>query len=80
MISTIVAATLIISIGWRNLFFIFGVLGFLLTIVLYFLLKPDTQYKEEAKSIKVKVPLKKLLKMPMLWQLMLIYCGVSIVN
>ncbi|MFJ8099646.1 MFS transporter [Lysinibacillus sp. NPDC096212] len=80
MISTIVAATLIISIGWRNLFFIFGVLGFLLTIVLYFLLKPDTQYKEEAKSIKVKVPLKKLLKMPMLWQLMLMYFGVSIVN
>ncbi|WP_241774514.1 MULTISPECIES: MFS transporter [Lysinibacillus] len=80
MISTIVAAALIISIGWRNLFFIFGVLGFLLTIVLYFLLKPNTQYREEANSIKVKVPLKKLLKMPMLWQLMLMYFGVSIVN
>jgi sugar phosphate permease len=80
MISAIVAAALIMSIGWRNLFFIFGTLGFFLTIALYFLLKPNTQYRENTQTVKAKVPLKKLLKMPMLWQLMLMYFGVSIVN
>lgn len=80
MISAIVAAALIMSIGWRNLFFIFGTLGFFLTIALYFLLKPNTQYRENTQTVKTKVPLKKLLKMPMLWQLMLMYFGVSIVN
>jgi len=80
MISAIVAAALITSIGWRNLFFIFGTLGFFLTIALYFLLKPNVQYSENTQTVKTKVPLKKLLKMPMLWQLMLMYFGVSIVN
>jgi len=80
MISAIVAAALIMSIGWRNLFFIFGTLGFFLTIALYFLLKPNAQYSENTQTVKTKVPLKKLLKMPMLWQLMLMYFGVSIVN
>ncbi|MEK5333715.1 MFS transporter [Lysinibacillus sp. FSL W8-0992] len=81
MISAILAAALITSIGWRNLFFIFGVLGLFLTIVLYFFLKPsESQIKTAVTTTATKVPLKKLLKMPMLWQLMLMYFGVSIVN
>lgn len=81
MISAIIAAALITSMGWRNLFFVFGILGLFLTIALYFLLKPNGQYsKDKSSGASPKVPLKKLLKMPMLWQLMLMYFGVSIVN
>lgn len=77
-ISAIIAAALITSIGWRNLFIIFGILGLFLTVFLHFLLKPSGQYSSTESA--PKVPLKELLKMPMLWQLMIMYFGVSVVN
>lgn len=79
IVSTVLTAALITIIGWRELFILFGFLGFILTIVLYYVLKPNQTVAQE-KNLKVKVPLKSLFKLPMLWPLMIIYFGVNTVN
>lgn len=79
IVSTILAAALITIIGWRNLFILFGFLGLVLSVVLFYVLKPNPTTPKE-KQQKVKVPLKSLLKLPMLWPLMIIYFGVNTVN
>lgn len=79
IVSTILAAALITIIGWRNLFIVFGFLGLILTIVLFYVLKPNEAAVQE-KQPKGKVPLKSLFKLPMLWPLMIIYFGVNTVN
>lgn len=80
IVSTILAAVLITSIGWRNLFILFGILGIFLTLVLYFVLKEPASSTNNEKVKKNKVPLKLLVKVPMLWPLMIIYFGVNTVN
>lgn len=78
-ISSLVAAAIITSFGWRILFIMFGVLGLFLTIILHFVLTPkkSNEFSEKPSS---KVPIKKLIKIPMLWQLVLMLFGVNIVN
>lgn len=81
LLATLIAATLITSVGWRSLFIVFGILGFIMTALLFFFLRPPVKDKVKVEGQKTtKVPFKKLLKMPMLWQLMIMYFGVSIVN
>ena len=81
IVSTVAAAALIVFMGWRLLFIGFGVLGLILTIVLYFILTPkEQQSDEESDGTSSKVPLKELLKMPMVWQLMAMFFGINIVT
>ncbi|MFE4708834.1 MFS transporter [Peribacillus simplex] len=81
LLSTVIAASLITTIGWRSLFYAFGILGILMSVLLFFFLKPPvTENVKDVEQKATKVPFKKLLKMPMLWQLMIMYFGVSIVN
>lgn len=79
IVATLLSAVLITQMGWRNLFFSFGAMGLVLTVILVFALKPS-QSKVEKKEVKPKVSLKKVLTAPMVFQLMLIYFGVSMTN
>lgn len=76
MISSFIAAAFITHLGWRILFFSFGALGLLITIVLYFVLNPNSATEKAA----TKVPIKQLLQKPLVWLLLVMYFGVSIVN
>lgn len=78
-ISSLIAAAIITSFGWRILFIIFGVIGLLLTIALYFVLAPK-KIEQTSEVPASKVPIKKLLKISMLWQLVLMLFSVNIVN
>ncbi|MGE7609959.1 MFS transporter [Peribacillus frigoritolerans] len=81
ILATLIASTMAVSLGWRSMFITFGVLGFIMSVLLFFYHRPQVKekIKEEDQKAK-KVPIKKLLKMPMIWKLMLMYFGLSIVN
>ncbi|MCG3797209.1 MFS transporter [Bacillus toyonensis] len=76
MISSLIAATFITHLGWRILFFFFGGLGLFITLVLFFVLNPNSSSEKGA----MKVPIKQLLKKRLVWQLLVMNFSVSIVN
>lgn len=78
IISVLLAAVLIESIGWNVMFFIFGILGLIFLLLLWKYLPDRAQQKETANTPKVSYI--NVLKNPTAWLLMLIYFGMSMVN
>ncbi|MFE4707641.1 MFS transporter [Peribacillus simplex] len=68
-----VAVTLLLtSIGWNWMFFVFGVIGILLAVIFWFVLQSSEEKKDIQKVKKQnKVPIKSLLKLPLIWKLMI---------
>ena len=68
-----VAVTLLLtSIGWNWMFFVFGVIGILLAVIFWFVLQSSEEKKDTQKVKKQnKVPIKSLLKLPLIWKLMI---------
>ncbi|WP_051621170.1 MFS transporter [Paenibacillus sp. UNC451MF] len=81
MLGSLISAFLITKLGWENMFVVLGVVGLAVCVILFFFLKPPAQEKKTAaQAVKVKVPFKKLLTKPLIWQMMLMYFGSSIVT
>lgn len=77
IVASLLAALMIKHVGWNVMFYLFGVLGFLFCILLWKYLLPPEQAAQPARP---KVSMKKVLKNPLAWKLMLIYFGISMVN
>lgn len=80
----IIAAQLIDSMGWRNLFFILGGFGIAIIAIFFYTFKGDKlQQAQElvtgavqqsaAKVAKVEIPLSQIMRIPMVWWLMVSY-------
>ena len=80
----IIAAQLIDSMGWRNLFFILGGFGIAIIVIFFYTFKGDKlQQAQElvtgavqqtaAKAAKVEIPLSQIMRIPMVWWLMVAY-------
>ncbi|MBB3111410.1 sugar phosphate permease [Paenibacillus phyllosphaerae] len=84
IITALAAGVLLESFGWRILFVCAGVVGLLLAFIYLKLLKiaPVTPSASAAKtaSPKQKVPMKRLLKNPLLWKLFSAYFMLYFVN
>ncbi|MED1953751.1 MFS transporter [Brevibacillus centrosporus] len=80
VLATLVAAGLSKHFGWQVMFIILGVVGFLLAALYAKFLYPSGTKAAAAKAATNKLPLKELLKISMLWKLMAIYFGISMVN
>ncbi|KQL43617.1 hypothetical protein AN963_29850 [Brevibacillus choshinensis] len=85
MLGGILASWLILSTGWRSMFGIFGILGVLITVLLWrFLPKREqklaTNVIEGKEQPMVKPSMKQVLKTPMVWSLLLMWFGMSIVT
>ncbi|KQL46091.1 hypothetical protein AN963_13930 [Brevibacillus choshinensis] len=80
VLATLVAASLSKQYGWQTMFVILGVLGLFLALLYAKFLHPTGSQAVKAKSSTDKLPLKDLLKISMLWKLMAIYFGISMVN
>lgn len=80
VLATLVAATLSKHFGWQSMFVILGFVGFLLALLYVKYLHPKRAQETNEKSKKPKLPLRELVKIPMLWKLMAIYFGISMVN
>ncbi len=81
----IIAAQLIDSMGWRNLFFILGACGVGIIVIFYYTFKGSKLQAAQAlvtgaaqqtgveKAAKAEIPLSAVLKIPLVWWLMLAY-------
>ncbi|MFP7170939.1 MFS transporter [Terribacillus sp. 7520-G] len=85
-IAPLLVAPLLLAFGWRNLFFIIGIAGVVFALIYWFWVKPvkpkNMDQIQTGQAIKKteKVPLKQLLATPILWQLALIWFGMSLIN
>lgn len=77
----LIIAPMILLLGWRETFFIIGAAGIIFVIFYWLFIKSPVQ-KEEKQSKKTveKTSLKQLLKMPLMWQLVIAWFGLSMVN
>lgn len=80
VLATLVAASLSKSFGWQFMFVILGIVGLLLAALYAKFLHPTGAQAVAAKKTVEKLPLRKLLKISMLWKLMAIYFGISMVT
>jgi sugar phosphate permease len=85
MLAPLIIAPMIIAYGWRNVFHYIGIAGLLFALVYWFLVKPVRAAKgnsaadAEKKAIN-KQAFRALLKMPLMWQIVAVWFGLSIVN
>lgn len=78
VIAPLIATPLLIWIGWRNVFFVIGVLGVLVAWLLWHYLKPENMHEESDEKEKAeKVPFKNLMKNSTLWKLAVMWFGMS---
>ena len=81
-LAPLVVAPLLIYFGWRHMFAAIGVAGVIFAVVYYFVIGPARSFEDEtvAGKPKQKVDLRLLLKMPLMWQLVVAWFGLSLVN
>ncbi|MFE5429040.1 MFS transporter [Peribacillus simplex] len=76
-LAPLVAAPMILFMGWRNMFYVIGLLGILLTIAFWVYFKP----KESPAPLKDnRIPMKELLMNSGLWKITVMWFAAGIVN
>lgn len=82
VITPILTGHALVTIGWRNLFYIIGAGGILITALMFFLLKEPAKPALSASSSgqPPKTSLKTVLKTPMIWNLFISYFSIYAVN
>lgn len=81
-IAPMIIAPLLMYFGWRNMFFSIGVAGIFFIIIYWFLIKPAKEQEEEAQRAAgtPKINAKELLKIPLMWQLVIAWFALSLIN
>ncbi|MFC5587342.1 MFS transporter [Sporosarcina soli] len=78
----LIAAPLIVWLGWRHMFVAIGVVGFLLVAAFWFFYRPAAQTEkiEVKKKETNKVPLKNLLNNSGIWKIVVMWFAAGIIN
>jgi MFS family permease len=79
-LAPLVAAPMILLMGWRIMFHIIGLLGVLLTIAFWVYFKPKENTDPEKMLKENSVPMKELLSNSGLWKITLMWFAAGIVN
>ncbi|WP_027553664.1 MFS transporter [Bradyrhizobium sp. Cp5.3] len=83
MLAPLIMAPLIVWLGWRHAFNAIGIAGLVFALA-YFTFVPHLGRTGEAATrpvtAKPRAPMRELMKNPLLWQLMVIWFGLSCVN
>lgn len=80
MIIPIIAAALLVTIGWRAFFVIAGLLGVIIAFLYWKFVPKDQVVQQSTNGPKVKEILGQLLKMPFMWSLVISYFTIYAVN
>ncbi|WP_339783715.1 MFS transporter [Paenibacillus sp. FSL R7-0313] len=82
VITPILTGHALVTIGWRNLFYIIGAVGILITALMFFLLKEPAKpaLANSHSGQQPKTSLKTVLKTPMIWNLFISYFSIYAVN
>lgn len=83
VVTPLVTGPALVSIGWRNLFYIIGAVGIFITALMFFLLKEPagkSKLADGTSGQQPKMSLKAVLKTPMIWNLFISYFSIYAVN
>ncbi|MEL1136103.1 MFS transporter [Desulfitobacterium sp. THU1] len=75
----IIGAAMLEAIGWRMMFGILALCGISMFILFWFVIKDKTKDPGSNQTTK-KVPLKTVIKNPLVWSLFITYVGIYVVN
>lgn len=85
MVAPLIMAPLILWLGWRHAFNAIGIAGIVFAVV-YFVFVPylgrpgASETNTAAAQAENRAPMRELMKNPLLWQLMVVWFGLSCVN
>ncbi|AXN40935.1 MFS transporter [Peribacillus butanolivorans] len=79
-LAPLVAAPMILFMGWRNMFYVIGLLGILLTVAFWVYFKPKESTASNKTLKENSVPLKELLANSGLWKITVMWFAAGIVN
>ncbi len=85
-ITPLIIAPMLLFLGWRNMFYAIGIAGVVYMIAYYvFVREPSAAAGEESpakdgQAQKSKVDMKAVLRIPLMWQLVVSWFGLSMVN
>ncbi|QPF88776.1 MFS transporter [Bradyrhizobium commune] len=82
MMAPLIMAPLIVWLGWRHAFNTIGIAGIVFAVI-YFVFVPylgRTDAAATAAKAESRTPMRELMRNPLLWQLMLVWFGLSCVN
>jgi sugar phosphate permease len=79
MLAPLLIAPLIVHFGWRAVFHTIGIAGLVFALVYWFCVRPVRADAGGSKAIN-KAAFKALLKMPLMWQIVAVWFGLSIIN
>ncbi|WHX69049.1 MFS transporter [Peribacillus frigoritolerans] len=79
-LAPLLAAPMIVWLGWRNMFIVIGALGVILTIAFWVYFKPKQQQESSDVTKKNSLPLKELLANIELWKITVMWFAAGIVN
>ena len=80
MLVPIISASLLVTVGWRALFVIAGVLGIIIAFLYWKFVPKDEVAQHSAQGPQVKGILGNLFKMPLMWSLVIAYFTIYAVN
>jgi MFS family permease len=79
-IAPLFAAPMMLYLGWRHMFLVIALIGFVLVAIYWAVLKkPNPQEKHTEKQEANKISTKELLKMPTMWKLVIAWFGLDVV-
>ncbi|EIJ46512.1 transport transmembrane protein [Herbaspirillum sp. GW103] len=79
MLAPLLIAPLILHFGWRPVFHTIGIVGLVFALVYWFCVRPVLPGKDGPKAIN-KEAFAALLKMPLMWKIVGVWFGLSIIN
>ncbi|HZG20308.1 MAG TPA: MFS transporter [Herbaspirillum sp.] len=79
MLAPLLIAPLILHFGWRAVFHTIGIAGLVFALVYWFCVRPVRHGEAGSKAIN-KAAFKALLQMPLMWQIVAVWFGLSIIN
>jgi sugar phosphate permease len=83
MVAPLVIAPLILHFGWRNVFHCIGIVGLAFSLFYWLMIRPTRASVEDqgipSRQID-KASLRALMKMPLMWQIVTVWFGLSLVN
>ncbi|RLL42666.1 MFS transporter [Oceanobacillus piezotolerans] len=80
MLVPIISAALLVTIGWRAIFFIAGLLGVIIAFLYWKYVPKDKVQQSDEERPQIKGILGKLLRMPFMWSLVIGYFTIYAVN